>query len=63
MKHLCTLSDNNYLKYGICMYESLKENFSGNFTLHYLALDEETKLKLIELNFPNVVVYTRRFEF
>ena len=59
MNHICTLSDINYLHYGICLYESLTENSTDDFTLHYLALDEKTKTKLLELNFSNLVVYTQ----
>lgn len=43
MNHICTLSDINYLHYGICLYESLTENSIDDFTLHYLALDEKQK--------------------
>ena len=57
MKHLLTLSDRNYITYGLCLYDSLKKN-SKDFTLHYLAMDEETEKILKDLDLDNIKVYS-----
>ena len=41
MKNICTLSDINYLLYGITLYESLKST-TENFVLHYLCHERKT---------------------
>jgi len=56
MRHLCTLSDNNYLLKGLVLYESLIKN-AGDFTLHYLCLDDLAYQKLKSLNLENLVIY------
>ena len=60
---LCTLSDYNYLSFGLALYDSLMEHTSEEFDLHYLAMDDETEAKLIDLNLKNVIVHSlREFE-
>ena len=49
MKHICTVSDINYLDKGLALYESLKAN-TEDFVLHYLCIDDKSfnKLKQFE---------------
>ena len=56
MINICTLSDSNYLFYGLTLYESLKETTS-NFKLHYLCLCEKSFNKIKELNLPEIEPY------
>jgi hypothetical protein len=51
MKHVCTVSDINYLIKGLTLYESLKKN-TEDFMLHYLCIDEKSynKVKHYESN-------------
>lgn len=42
MKYLCSLSDYNYLHFGLVMFESLKKHFHEDFRLAYLCLDDKT---------------------
>ena len=58
MKHLLTLSDINYLTCGLTLYDSLSKTSTCDFTLHYLAMDLETKEKLEELNKDNIIIHT-----
>jgi hypothetical protein len=53
---IAVLSDKNYLVFGLNLYEHLMELCPNNFTLHYLALDDETR-KTVSL-LPNVRTYT-----
>ena len=50
MINICTLSDKNYFRYGLAMYDSLLEQCEQDFTLYYLCLDDETHDKLKEMN-------------
>ena len=59
MKHLLTLSDKNYVTYGLCLYDSISKH-SSDFTLHYLAMDEETEDTLKRLNLENIKVYSMK---
>ena len=52
---ITTLSDKNYLLKGIALYESLIETTKGEFTLHYLCLDDFTYDKLYELKLPHLI--------
>ena len=56
MKNICTLSDINYLLYGITLYESLKST-TENFVLHYLCLDSETYNSLVRLECESLKIY------
>ena len=42
MINLISLSDYNYLIYGLVLYNSLKNTTVSDFTLHYLCLDDKT---------------------
>jgi hypothetical protein len=44
---LCTLSDYKYIHQGLALFDSIKDE---NIKLYYLALDEKTYKKLIEIN-------------
>ena len=57
-KHFITLSDRNYLVYGLTLYESIKKNIGSDFKLYYLALDDFTYNKLEELNNSSIEVYS-----
>lgn len=41
MKNYCTLGDSRYLPQLICLVDSIKLNFVGNYKIHLLALDEK----------------------
>ena len=56
MKNICTLSDVNYLLYGITLYESLLST-TENFVLHYLCLDSQTYNSLIRLECESLKLY------
>ena len=56
MKHLCTVSDNNYLLQGLALYESLKRHTS-DFVLHYYCIDEKTYEVLVGKKIENLKVY------
>ena len=56
MVNICTLSDFNYLFYGLTLYKSLKDTTS-NFKLHYLCLCEKSYNKIKELNLPEIEPY------
>jgi len=55
MKHLCTLSDINYLGRGLALYESLKVTCQSEFQLYYLCLDQASFDKLSAINLPQLV--------
>ena len=50
MINICALSDKNYLKFGMALYDSLLENCNEDFVLHYLCMDEETYNAVQSLN-------------
>ena len=58
-KHLVVLSDYNYLKYGLTLYDSLEEHdkYKDTFILHYLCTDEKSYEKLCNLQLPNIKTY------
>lgn len=51
----CTIADKNYLTKALAMYQSLIENLE-QFTLYFLCLDDETFLKLEQLELPNLYI-------
>lgn len=55
-KHIVTLSDHNYLVYGLALYDSIQEQ-TENYTLHYLCTSQESYDKLVSLNLPNLKPY------
>lgn len=56
MINLCTISDYSYLAQGLTLYNSLKGT-SGDFTLHYLATDEESLDLLNGIDEERIIVY------
>lgn len=57
MKNLCTVSDINYLVYGLTLYESLKKT-TEDFILHYLCIDEKSYKVLKPLENDTLQVYS-----
>ena len=55
-KHLVTLSDHNYLVYGLTLYDSIDEQ-TEDYVLHYLCTSQEAYDKLVLLNLPNLKPY------
>ncbi len=53
MHHFCTYFDRNYLLRGLTLYRSLLAT-GFDFTLHVLALDQETAKTLLQLELPNL---------
>jgi len=56
MKHLCTVSDINYLHQGLALYNSLKES-STNFKLHYLCLCDTSYDVISKIDNENIQAY------
>lgn len=56
MKYICTLSDKNFLRQGLCLFKSLKETSTQDFTFYYLCLDAKSIEILNRLNFKEVVI-------
>jgi hypothetical protein len=54
MKNLCTLSDINYLPFGLALFDSLKLYSKDSFLLYYLCLDDKIYSKLMSLNIPEI---------
>lgn len=57
MKHLCVVSDYNFLPKGLTLYQSLLET-SEDFVLHYLCFDEKSYTKLLEYESDSLRVYS-----
>jgi hypothetical protein len=55
-KHLVTLSDHNYLVYGLALYDSIDEQ-TEDYVLHYLCTSQEAYDKLVLLDLPNIKPY------
>lgn len=51
-RQYCTLFDKNYLSKGLVLHESLLKQSSEPFTLHVLAMDEQTSTMLSDFNLP-----------
>lgn len=49
MKNFCTLSDINYLPFGLSLFDSLKLHSKEEFTLYYLCLDNRIYEKLTNI--------------
>mgnify|MGYP003110882228 FL=1 len=56
MKHLCVVSDYNFLPKGLTLYESLLKN-SKDFVLHYLCFDKKAYDKLLPYACDTLKVY------
>jgi len=56
MKHLCVVSDYNFLPKGLTLYESLLKN-SKDFVLHYLCFDQKAYDKLLPHACETLKVY------
>ena len=57
MKEICTVSDFNYLSKGLALYESLIE-YSDNFTLNYLCIDDKSFKFLKPFETTNLKVWS-----
>tara|TARA_R110000851_G_scaffold22466_3_gene66384 strand:- start:22691 stop:23611 length:921 start_codon:yes stop_codon:yes gene_type:complete len=55
VKTFCTLSDINFLHYGITLYNSIKKNLDEDFQLFYLCTDDETYEKLQSIKLDSLV--------
>ena len=58
MINICTLSDSNYLHLGLCLYESIAESCSTDFTFHYLCIDDESYDSLKQREGKNLKAYS-----
>lgn len=58
-----TLSDKNYLINGLVLYNSLKQNITSDFTLHYLCLDDITYSKLYKLKEEKSYIDLKLYRF
>jgi len=56
MKHICTVSDINYLTKGLTLYKSLLKN-TDDFILHYLCMDDSIYKKLLPFECKSLKVY------
>jgi hypothetical protein len=56
MKNICTLSDINYIHFGIALIESLRQHMKEEFCLYYLCLDDKIYNKMAEINFSGVTL-------
>lgn len=54
MINICALSDKNYLKFGMALYESIEENCNEEFNFYYLCMDDETYEAMKSLDKKNV---------
>tara|TARA_Y100000992_G_C21255507_1_gene488264 strand:+ start:326 stop:1252 length:927 start_codon:yes stop_codon:yes gene_type:complete len=54
MINICSLSDKNYFRYGMALYDSLIANCEQEFTLHYLCMDDETYDAVSKLNLDHI---------
>ena len=59
MEHYVTIFNNNYLPQGLCLYESLKNNYK-DFTLWVISLDEDLDKSLKNLDKKNIRVVSRK---
>ena len=55
MKNFCTLSDVNFLPFGLALHNSLKNNLDDDFRLFYLCTDDASYHKLCNLNIDSIV--------
>lgn len=55
MKYFTTLSDYKFLPLGLSLYESLLNTSKEKFELYYLCLDEETFLKISNIELDNII--------
>tara|TARA_R110000824_G_scaffold49483_8_gene138802 strand:- start:19817 stop:20755 length:939 start_codon:yes stop_codon:yes gene_type:complete len=55
MKNFCTLSDVNFLPFGLALHDSLKRNFDDDFKLFYLCTDDASYDKLNRLKIDSIV--------
>ena len=62
MEHFVTIFNKDYLPQGLCLYDSLKKNYT-NFTLWVISLDDQTNEVLKNLKKKNLkIVSTNVFE-
>tara|TARA_R100000152_G_C6746113_1_gene169707 strand:- start:94 stop:1026 length:933 start_codon:yes stop_codon:yes gene_type:complete len=55
-KHVITLSDYNYLVYGLTLFESI-DQYSDDYIIHYLCTDKKCFDTLSNLQLPNIACY------
>jgi len=56
MKHVCTVSDINYLTKGLVLYESLIRH-TDDIVLHYLCIDNESYVELKKHECDSLIIY------
>ena len=59
MEHFVTIFNNNYLPQGLCLYESLANNYK-KFTLWVISLDEDLDKNLRKIGKKNIKVVSRK---
>ena len=55
MKNFCTLSDVDFLPFGLALHDSLRKNVDDEFKLYYLCTDEDCFSKLKQLKIDSIV--------
>jgi hypothetical protein len=55
-RNYCTLGDSKYLPHLKCLIESMLEHFSGDYTIHVLAMDKKVESHLKSKNYDKVRV-------
>ncbi len=60
MKHICVVSDYNFLSKGLTLYESLLRK-SSDFVIHYLCFDQESFDKLSKYSNETLTVYSDKY--
>lgn len=57
MLDVCTFCDKNYVLKGLNLYQSLLKNAGEEFRLYWLCLDEETFIRVGDMQLPGVILF------